>query len=348
MGSQFLHVYAFSREGKYQVSGILGEAFREKGCCPHVADPQGPEILEGSREDLEKALISYADGWKDSRGHRLRKDGRILRGDVVSWPPGMGDQERKAAEIKTIAWYQKTYGSAVRLCLAHHDEPFRTGDHTGQTHHHLHIYLVGEPNQHFEDLHPGLKAKRQAEKDEERGNLAYKAAMRGLQDKFHQEVGESLGLSRLGPNRARWSQKVQAALNQRTGEIAYKSQKKAQEKLETLQVKEKALEAREKAVEAQEKALEGKKKALQGWEGELRKYKDKLTETEGTVITLWEAVKGRLVDPWMKRVAEALKKGPEALRAAAAEWEKKIQPEIKASADRLGPPPARPGFSVSD
>jgi hypothetical protein len=202
MGYQFLHVYSFSREGKHPVLGCLREACRDAGYTSHIKEPAPPEWLIGSRKNIELAMQRFAQFFRDNRGHKLRKDGQILRADVVSWPPDMTDAERENAEKDVLAWYQKKYGPAFRGALRHRDEKFRDPKLEGKTHEHLHVYLVPEPDQHFNDLHPGYKAKRAADqanrraaKEEnaafrERGNLAFKSAMAALQDDFYENVGK--------------------------------------------------------------------------------------------------------------------------------------------------------------
>jgi hypothetical protein len=281
MGYQFLHVYSFSQGGKHTVSGCLGEACRDEGYTSHIKEPAPPEWLVGSREGIEAAIQNFARAHKDSRGHKLRKDGQILRADVVSWPPDMTNADRERAEKDVLAWYRKRYGSAFRGALRHRDEKFRDRKLEGKTHEHLHVYLVPEPAQHFNDLHPGYKAKRAADqanrraaKEEraelrERGNLAYRNAMAALQDEFYEEVGKTYRLGRYGPRRARITQRAQSVINQAHDEaseiVLMAAREAAAAKEEAARIK-KELTVREASLKKREEAFNvGKDTTLKNW-----------------------------------------------------------------------------------
>jgi len=199
---------------------------REEGYTPHIATPNPPEWVAGDRAGLEAALKAYQEGFRDSRGHQLRKDGQLLRADVVSCPPGTTDSERKKIEALTIDYYKKKFGPAFRGAVRHVDEPFRDKEYSDQTHHHLHLFIVPEVKQKFEDIHAGLKAKRQADRvnraasKEEKtqakahGTAAYKEAMKKEQDEFFKAVGQPCGLIRLGPQRPRVNKQAQHVVNE--------------------------------------------------------------------------------------------------------------------------------------
>lgn len=291
MGHQFLHVYSYSQAGKHTVAGCLGEAFREEGYTHHIEKPEPPQWLHGSRAGLDGALHTYQTEYKDSRGHRLRKDGQVLRADVVSWPPDMPEAERLQAEALTVKFYQAKYGTAFRGALRHVDEPFRDSKFKGDTHHHLHLFIVPEASQNFQEVHPGLKAKRAADKANKnsreekgqakaRGNIAYKKAMGELQDEFQKEVGQKFSLTRTGPRAARISQKEQSILHQakneagkmlstaekKAAEITARAENEAVSIYQTAERQQEAADKREAEAVQKNKALDKREKELDGRE----------------------------------------------------------------------------------
>ena len=259
MGFQFAHIYSYSmdggKEGKFKVAGCLGEAFRDEEYTSHIEKPAPPEILFGNRESFEKAIGNYLENHRDKRGHKCRKDARLSIGGVYSFPAGMSDEDREKGEKLVLDWLKQEYGESLRYVIKHTDEPFLR-ENKGEIHHHIHWGVVPEPGQLIRDLHPGLKAKWEAEhkklaKDEEppKLNLAYKWAMGDWQDRVNQAVSFPLGILREGPKRKRISQESQRILNE--------SEKKADKKLDDARLKSAAMTA--EAGELMESAKEQKK-----------------------------------------------------------------------------------------
>jgi hypothetical protein len=200
-GFQFLHVESYARTaakgkaGGHSVSSVMAEAMRVEGACPHVEQPRAPVLLFGAQpSDVEAAVKTWADQAKDAQGRKLRKDGLCLLAGVVSCPPEFSDAQWQALKLDTVA-YLAADGRLVS-CIEHVDEAQR----------HLHFYKIPPPGGRFEDIHPGKKAAMVAKaqgglKGDQ--NRAYKAAMRGLQDDFFEQVGAKHGMTRLGPGRRR-------------------------------------------------------------------------------------------------------------------------------------------------
>jgi hypothetical protein len=264
MGVQFFHVNAYSMGGKNPVAGCLGEAFRlGEQYTTHIEKPVKPVPVFGSLEAVNAALEQYISVTKDKRAHKLRKDAMSLLAGVYSLPPGTSEAEYQKGLPHVIAALHKRYGANLRAIVPHYDEPYKTGDHAGKTHFHVHFYVVAEPPGQFLDLHPGYKAKRETdqhtrkstpeekEKFAKMGNLAYKAAMKKEQDWWYREVGKKLALDRLGLDEGRLSRRAKKridALTAGAGEI-----------LKTAAVREAALKKREAAFNA------GKDTALKNW-----------------------------------------------------------------------------------
>lgn len=253
-GFQFLHVESYARTaakgkaGGHSVSSVMAEAMRVDGACPHVEKPSAPVLLFGvPPSDVEAAVTTWADGAKDARGHKLRKDGLCLLAGVVSCPPEFTDAQWDALKLDTVA-YLAADGRLVS-CIEHVDEKER----------HLHFYKIPPPGGRFEDIHPGKKAAMEAKaKGGLKGdqNKAYKAAMRGLQDDFFERVGAKHGLSRLGPKRRRLTRAGWVA-EQANMEAMAKQRAQVEAGLADLGAQLAALEAEKEKVRAvAKKALE--------------------------------------------------------------------------------------------
>jgi hypothetical protein len=209
MSYQFLHIEGYARQGSQQGKGprkwsareIAAEAMREPDACPHVAQPQPPVVLYGcTPAEAAKMAHDWADGSKDAKGRKLRRDGLVMAAGVVSLPSEhRHDWPRFRAA--TVAWLKQQYGERLRSVV----------EHTDEAHPHLHFYAVPLPGERFEVLHPGrLAAAKKAQQGAKKGaqNAAYKAAMVGWQDDFAAAVAADFGLARLGPARRRLTRKA--------------------------------------------------------------------------------------------------------------------------------------------
>jgi hypothetical protein len=282
MGVQFFHVNAYSMGGKNPVSGCLGEAFRlGDQYTTHIENPKPPTPLFGSLEAINSALKSYIQLTKDKRAHSLRKDARSLLAGVYSLPPGTTMSEYQKALPDLIAALHKRYRGNLRAIVPHYDEPYKTGGYAGKTHYHVHFYAVAEPPGTFLDLHPGYKAKRDADRhtrasspeDKKKyarlGNLAYKAAMAKEQDWWYQEVGKKIGLDRLGLDEGRLSRRAKKRLEAAAAEAG-----------ETLD------KARQEAARIREEARRMKEAAATG-ETALKKKEEAFNAGKDTVLKKW-------------------------------------------------------------
>ena len=87
MGFQFLHIEAYARHGskqhgqprKWSAREIAAEAMREPDACPHVEQPQPPQVLHGcTPAEAAKLAHDWADSSQDAKGRKLRADGLAL------------------------------------------------------------------------------------------------------------------------------------------------------------------------------------------------------------------------------------------------------------------------------
>lgn len=209
MSYQFLHIEGYAREGSQQGKGsrkwsareIAAEAMREPDACPHVEEPQPPTVLHGcTPAEAAKLAHDWADGSKDAKGRKLRRDGLCLLAGVVSLPAEQAEDWPRF-RAATVAWLRAQYGERLRCVV----------EHTDEAHPHLHFYAVPLPGERFEVLHPGrLAAAKKAQQGAKKGaqNAAYKAAMVAWQDDFAASVAANFGLARLGPGRRRLTRKA--------------------------------------------------------------------------------------------------------------------------------------------
>lgn len=198
MSYQFIHYEKYKLQ---DVKGIVGEATREAGFCPHVETPQAPTVLKGDliklREKLEKEVPEYKREMKTTvkgqvktckRG--LRKDANVLLAGTASYPdpngkPGDPDFDRWLK--LNMRFLEKEYGSQLQAVLLHLDE----------SHPHIHFYVI--PTNY--DMTNACRADKASK--EENKKTASAQALRDYQRDYNEQVGLYCGLSHTGPRRRR-------------------------------------------------------------------------------------------------------------------------------------------------
>ena len=201
-GFQFIHIEAYSREvskqktkGNLNIRDIIAETGREIGNCPHVANPQEPNVLLGELKQVEIEVTAWADSMTDAKGRKLRKDAHCLLAGVISLPKNSAEDWNNFKE-KSIEYLEEKYGDRLKCVVEHLDE----------SHPHIHFYVVPRKKERFENIHDGKKAALNAKSQNKlkgEQNLAYISAMRNFQDHFSKCVGQFFGLARLGPGKRR-------------------------------------------------------------------------------------------------------------------------------------------------
>lgn len=203
-----MHMESFSRSSpkkknknktpKLSVAGVMAEAMRTPGNHPHVKDPSPPILIYGNPPELiEQKCEEWAAGTPDSKGNKARKDALCLLAGVFSMPreettPEAWEKIKKDA----IAWLEAKYGDRLQTVV----------EHTDEAHPHCHFYIIPRPGERFDAIHAGHFAEREAKengKNRKEQNVAYRAAMRGVQNEYFDEVGAPNGLVRIGPGRRR-------------------------------------------------------------------------------------------------------------------------------------------------
>lgn len=218
-GFQFVHLEVFGRKSDAKgrsVDWVLSEAAREPAACPHVANPEPPEIVHGVslaevRRLHDDACSSAKTTLANGRTRAISRDQKTLLTIVASHPATMDSVRANptvaadvgAWEERTVQWLRDQYGEGLLSVVRHVDESYA----------HLHAYVLPSDLK-AAGLHPGTAAKRAitssgpAEGEDSkslnrRGDAAYRAAMREWQDSYHRQVSIACGLARLGPRRRR-------------------------------------------------------------------------------------------------------------------------------------------------
>lgn len=198
---QFLHIESYSRAGSKLKTGshslrtIVNEAVREFHSTPHIEKPQAPKYIYGKPlESLEERCEEWADSLSNETGRKTRKDALCLLAGVMSAPAEIEPAAWEKLRSDTVDWLQGKYGERLHAVI----------EHTDEANPHLHFYVVPNPGEKFDQVHDGKRAVAEV-KNELKGvqNKAYRAAMRGMQDDFHAEVGMPNGMLRYGPRRRR-------------------------------------------------------------------------------------------------------------------------------------------------
>ncbi|HHC7275305.1 TPA: plasmid recombination protein [Vibrio campbellii] len=248
---QFIHVETYKNQliddlGP-ALESVVNEGMRVDGYCPHVLNPQRPEILYGiDPRDVPKIAIERAAQARDKLGRRIRKDSPLMLAGIAS----VGSES--SVELKdflnlSIKFLRRKYGNNLMSIILHLDEP----------HPHIHFYCVpSNTNGEFKmsEIHDGIRARDQCSGGRKKKENAYKKAMRAFQDEYYSSVSAALGMLRIGPklqrlSRKEWkAQKAQASILSESLRSARELQKKARENLEKARLIEKESKAREKKV----------------------------------------------------------------------------------------------------
>lgn len=241
-GPQFIRFQTFSQKsnkGGQSVGQVIDEVERVEQFSQHIEAPEPPNQIYGisPREVLAlhdtmleraKTKVTLKDGRTVERG--IRKDRHTLLGCVASHPYTsrmVKDLPDARAEYedwrrRTVEWLKELYGDKLKCVVEHLDE----------THPHIHAYILpdDDPDCSARALNPAYVAKERAEAEAKaagdenqlavkKGNDAYKAAARAVQDNYAEQVGQFCAMTRTGPKRARLSRPQ------------WKAQKKAAERL---------------------------------------------------------------------------------------------------------------------
>lgn len=227
---QFIHIETYARQAstkqkptkakagakaeskvkiKQNVSGVIAEAIRAEGNCPHVADPKPPRyivgddsLMQGMQAEIEQNLEEHH---KRIGGRKIRADAHVLLAGIASFPRDLQKSEPETYakwESKTVEWLQKKYGDNLKAVLMHDDE-----DHP-----HIHFYVYSAEKVNAKELHDGYVAAAKFPSITKEAGIAHANAMRELQSAYYAEVGHACGLLRDGPKRKRMDRATYKAI----------------------------------------------------------------------------------------------------------------------------------------
>lgn len=248
---QFIHVETYKNQlncdSEPALESVVNEAMRVKGYCPHVVNPQCPEILYGiDPRDIPKIAIERAERARDKLGRRIRKDSPLMLAGIASIGSDSSVDLKDFIDL-SIQFLRRKYGNNLMSVILHLDEP----------HPHIHFYCVPSNTRgefKMSEIHDGIRARNQCSGGRKKKENAYKEAMRSFQDEYYTSVSAVLGMLRIGPklqrlSRKEWkAQKAQASILSESLRSARELQKKAKEDLEKARLIAKEFKVREKKV----------------------------------------------------------------------------------------------------
>lgn len=181
-GFQFIHYEKYKKD---DIGGIIGEASRTPGYCPHVENVQPPIVLKGNLQNLQERLqhdvAHYKKRSKDGKDKKIRNDANILVAGVFSYP----DPTAKPGDPAFDKWIDlsmkfvaEEYGAQLHTAVLHLDEEFP----------HVHFYVIPKDYE-MSNACRGDKASK-----ETNSKLEAKKAMQAYQDAYYEGVSVHLSL----------------------------------------------------------------------------------------------------------------------------------------------------------
>lgn len=230
MGPQYYHMQCYgikeNRSGNH-IEQVLGEAERVSKYSTHIAEPESPAVVYGCSvsevRDLHSEMLEAAKTTVMVKGKErkraIRSDRKTLMTAIASFPvPTAELDDDKTGQ--TRARYEQWKKSNIDFMKAQFGDNLKSIiEHSDEEYPHLHGYALpdDDPGCYAFDLHPGEIARKKAAglvKDDIEGkdvktatNIAYRNAMRDMQDEYYLKVGAPCGLLRTGPKRKRLTRK---------------------------------------------------------------------------------------------------------------------------------------------
>jgi heat shock protein HspQ len=235
-GYQFAHKQTYSRKGNKSnrsSTDVLFENSRVPGNHPHVDNAKLPNLILGidpadviakidQRIEQAKVQLRFT-------GKRIQVNTHILDGSVYSYPLKTSQLEiaDDATRKEYLKWRELACEFAIKDAEKSGMEVLSIVEHTDEPYPHIHVLSIPKltkdnPRLDAKHCHVGHVAGQQAYdstlkqaksqglniKDATKSatnaqTSASKDAMRGWQDKYHEQVGSRTGMARLGPARAR-------------------------------------------------------------------------------------------------------------------------------------------------
>lgn len=235
--SIFAHTQTCSLKGNSKTrsaSDTAAEAERLEGACPHVQNPQPPNILEGIRPTEVVDLIQHRMAEQNKLLRRLRneqpdrkddlrsirKDTHVMIASVFSFP----DTVAEMIEEEYLRWRDDVIAFAKEDATRNGAEIMSIVEHRDESHPHVHVLAIPictdvNMRMNAKLCHEGHRAQGQHTKQGLHGSpsRSYKQAMRGWQDRYHATVGAWHNQARTGPRRRRLDRAAWRAEQERLG-----------------------------------------------------------------------------------------------------------------------------------
>jgi hypothetical protein len=209
MAYQFIHYETYNA---IEARKEINEGLRAEGFCPHVHNPQEPQILYGKTEGLADKIDALKASTKRqvtqlTRSKVLKTFERSIRDseDVVlfgiaSWPRKWSEENPRLyaeSKNKTVEKLKKQYGNQLQAVVFHDDEE----------HPHLHFWVIPDNLEMFR-VCPATAAEKALDVSKSKSTSKMRMAVRSqalktYQKEWHHEVFASAGLAKEGPRRRR-------------------------------------------------------------------------------------------------------------------------------------------------
>ena len=126
-GFQFIHYEKYKKD---DIEGIIGEASRTPGYCPHVENVQPPVVLKGSLQNLQERLQHDVAHYKSAA--RTARKRRFATMRIFSLPGfSHPDPTAKPGDPAFDKWLDlsmkfvaEEYGAQLHTAVLHLDEEF--------------------------------------------------------------------------------------------------------------------------------------------------------------------------------------------------------------------------------
>lgn len=214
-GYQFARIQTYSLKGNSanrSAVTVLSENSRIAGSANHVKDPKPPRLLFGI-DPIEivpviEQRIADAKALLRGTGQRIQSNTHVLEGAVYSHPLTVDDLLRSKADAATyLAWRKDAIAFAIDDAKRRGLEVLSVVEHFDEPHPHIHILAIpfltaSNPRLDAKMCHPGHLANKQsaeAGSNPREQMKAYRAAMKGWQDRVWEGVSVKHALTRIGP-----------------------------------------------------------------------------------------------------------------------------------------------------
>lgn len=226
MAYQFIHYETYNAADARRA---IGEGMRQPGFCPHVANPQPPEVLYGStvgladKIDAAKASARRLITQKTRSGEvktferPLRDNENVVLFGVASWERTWSEKNPRLyqeSKKKTLAKLQRDFGDQLQAVVFHDDE----------NQPHLHWWVLAKDCD-MANVCPAFAAEKKLDKSRNKATGKERAAVRlqalkEFQLEWNREVFASAGLTKDGPKRRRLTRVEHMAETQTLNTIA--------------------------------------------------------------------------------------------------------------------------------